>query len=135
MVPKRIITVDGEQFEVNLERDGLDWIVVVKNQKFRIKTDEDTHDSAPSRQRGGKKRKRSGTISSSIPGKVVSLHTSVDEEVKEGDVVMILEAMKMQNEIQAPLSGIVIEINCNPGESVEANFPLIVIEPIEDENN
>jgi biotin carboxyl carrier protein len=42
---------------------------------------------------------------------------------------MILEAMKMQNEIQAPLSGEIIEINCLSGESIEANMPLIVIEP------
>jgi len=46
---------------------------------------------------------------------------------------MILEAMKMQNEIQAPISGKVIELNCEPGDSIEANSPLIVIEPsIED---
>ncbi len=51
--------------------------------------------------------------------------------VSEGDVVMILEAMKMQNEIQAPLSGTVTAINCKPGESVEANSPLIIIQPEE----
>ena len=42
---------------------------------------------------------------------------------------MILEAMKMQNEIQAPISGKVVEINCQSGESIEANMPLIVIQP------
>ena len=44
---------------------------------------------------------------------------------------MILEAMKMQNEINAPTSGTVSEINCSPGSSVEANMPLIVIKPDE----
>ena len=44
---------------------------------------------------------------------------------------MILEAMKMQNEIQAPLSGTVTAINCKPGDSVEANSPLIIIQPEE----
>jgi biotin carboxyl carrier protein len=48
---------------------------------------------------------------------------------------MILEAMKMQNEIQAPLSGEIIEINCQSGDSVEANMPLLVIEPIENSDN
>ena len=46
---------------------------------------------------------------------------------------MILEAMKMQNEINAPINGTVSEINCSPGSSVEANIPLIVIKPDEDE--
>jgi len=45
--------------------------------------------------------------------------------------MIILEAMKMQNEIQAPLSGTVTEVNCESGESVEANVPLVVIEPPE----
>ena len=44
---------------------------------------------------------------------------------------MILEAMKMHNEIQAPLSGIVTAINCKPGDSIEANSPLVVIQPEE----
>jgi len=43
--------------------------------------------------------------------------------------------MKMQNEIQAPLSGKIIEINCQSGESVEANMPLLVIEPIVNSEN
>ena len=42
---------------------------------------------------------------------------------------MILEAMKMQNEIQAPISGKITELNCEPGDSIEANSPLMVIEP------
>ena len=44
---------------------------------------------------------------------------------------MILEAMKMQNEIQAPISGKIVEINCHSGESIEANMPLILIEPLD----
>ena len=47
---------------------------------------------------------------------------------------MILEAMKMQNEIQAPIAGKVVEINCQPGESIEANTPLIIIEPLENKD-
>lgn len=49
--------------------------------------------------------------------------------MKEGDVLMVLEAMKMQNEIQAPISGKIAELNCSPGETIEANAPLIVIDP------
>ena len=48
---------------------------------------------------------------------------------------MILEAMKMQNEIQAPLSGKVTEINCQSGDSIEANMPLVVIQPENEDIN
>ena len=38
--------------------------------------------------------------------------------------------MKMQNEVAAPISGTVIEVNCEPGSTIEANLPLVVIEPV-----
>ena len=47
---------------------------------------------------------------------------------------MILEAMKMQNDIQAPISWQVVEINCQSGESIEANMPLVVIEPLDNKD-
>ncbi|HJM45328.1 MAG TPA: biotin/lipoyl-containing protein [Candidatus Poseidoniaceae archaeon] len=68
-----------------------------------------------------------------MPGKVVTIEVELGSKVEEGQVCMILEAMKMQNEINAPISGTVSEINCSPGSSVEANIPLIVIKPEEDE--
>ena len=132
MGEKRKVTVDGEEFEVDLERDGDAWNVKVGGRSFSIRISGESL-SGPSRRSasGGSKKKRSGIISSTIPGKVVSLDISVGDEVEEGDVLMILEAMKMQNEIQAPLSGKVVEVNCESGDSVEANTPLVVIEPPE----
>ena len=132
MGEKRKVTVDGEEFEVDLERDGDVWNVEVGGRSFSIRISGESL-SGPSRRSasGGSKKKRSGIISSTIPGKVVSLDISVGDEVEEGDVLMILEAMKMQNEIQAPLSGKVVEVNCESGDSVEANTPLVVIEPPE----
>ena len=59
------------------------------------------------------------------------MNVSLDEIVEQGQVIMILEAMKMQNEIQAPISGKIVEINCHSGESIEANMPLVVIEPLD----
>ena len=132
MGEKRKVTVDGEEFEVDLERDGDVWNVEVEGRSFSIRVVGESL-SGPSRRSasGGGRKKRSGIISSTIPGKVVSLDISVGDEVEEGDVLMILEAMKMQNEIQAPLSGKVVEVNCESGDSVEANTPLVVIEPPE----
>lgn len=130
MSEKRKVTVDGEEFEVILEKKGENWDVEIEGFNFSIKMDQgNSINSSKKRKRGGSKRKLSGKISSSIPGKIVSLNVKLGDIVKQGQVVMILEAMKMQNEIQAPLSGEIIEINCLSGESIEANMPLIVIEP------
>ena len=61
----------------------------------------------------------------------MSIHVSVGDRVEEGSVLMILEAMKMQNEVQAPISGTVEELNCDTGDIIEANSPLVVITPEE----
>ena len=127
MSEKRKVTVDGEEFEVDIERDGETWKVRVGGREFSIQVDSRVPGEITRRSTGrGKRRNRSGTISSSIPGKVVSLHTAVGDRVEEGEVLLILEAMKMQNEIQAPIPGTVSEVNCESGYSVDANVPLVI---------
>ena len=53
--------------------------------------------------------------------------TAEGDDVEEGSVVIVLEAMKMQNEIKAGIGGRVRKIMCKPGERVEANMPLMEI--------
>ena len=133
MSEKRKVTVDGEEFEVDIEKDGETWKVRVGGREFSIQVDSRVPGEITRRSTGrGKRRNRSGTISSSIPGKVVSLHTAVGDRVEEGEVLLILEAMKMQNEIQAPIPGTVSEVNCESGDSVESNVPLVIIEPFDE---
>ena len=69
----------------------------------------------------------SGLISSAIPGKIVSVLVSEGDKVDSGSVVIVLEAMKMQNEIKAGIDGKVDKIMCKPGERIEANVPLMEI--------
>ena len=130
MSDKRKVKVDGEDFEVSMEKEGDFWKVEVEGKIFSVKVDGSKGGSlSPRKKKGARKTKRSGVVSSSIPGKIISISVSQDEFVSEGDVIMILEAMKMQNEIQAPISGKITELNCEPGDSIEANSPLMVIEP------
>ena len=65
-----------------------------------------------------------------MPGKVVTVEVSVGDTVEEGQTILILEAMKMQNEVAAPISGTVTSVHCEDGMNVEANVPLVVIEPV-----
>ena len=129
MSDSRKIIVDGEEFQVELEQDGEMWKATVEGKTFEIKVP--NAGPAPKQRRSsGGKSKKSGKVTANIPGKVVTVEVKVGQVVEEGQVVMILEAMKMQNEIQAPISGKIVEINCHSGESIEANMPLVVIEPL-----
>ena len=129
---KRKVKVDGEEYEVELEKHNGLWNVTIEGKSFNIEIEgSSVGDTSVSKRKKANRGKKSGTISSTIPGKIVSISAKEGQMVSEGDVVMILEAMKMQNEIQAPLSGTVTAINCKPGDSVEANSPLIIIQPEE----
>ena len=129
----RKVIVNGEEFKVELDQDGDIWKAVVEGQTFEI-TVPDSGPAPKQRRSSGGKSKKSGKVTANIPGKVVTVEVSIGDEVAEGQVVMILEAMKMQNEIQAPVSGTVTEIHCEEGQSIEANVPLLVITPPETED-
>ena len=129
---KRKVKVDGEEYEVELEKQEGVWNVTIEGKSFSIEIEGGSvgYSAGSKREKKGRG-KKSGTISSTIPGKIVSIAVAEGDKVAEGDVVMILEAMKMQNEIQAPLSGTVTAVNCKPGDSIEANSPLVIIQPEE----
>jgi len=124
----RKVIIDGEEFEVDVEIDGESYRATIEGQTFEFQIPE-SKGGAPRKRGGGGGRKRSGTVSASMPGKVVTVEVSVGESVEEGQTVLILEAMKMQNEVAAPITGTVSAVHCEDGMNVEANVPLIVIEP------
>jgi pyruvate carboxylase subunit B len=111
-----------------LERKGSSWQVKIGDKEFKIKIEGGKNRIPKENKRKKKIKVGNGTVSSSIPGKIISLNVDIGDLVKEGKVLAILEAMKMQNEIIAPIKGIIKEINCNTGDSIDANAPLIIIE-------
>ena len=62
-----------------------------------------------------------------MPGTVLSVAVSAGQSVKKGDVLCVLEAMKMENEIYAPRDGEVAAISVSKGESVESGKVLVVL--------
>lgn len=66
-------------------------------------------------------------LSSPMPGKILSLKASVGQAIKKGEVILILEAMKMENEIVATDDGTIASINVSAGQSVEAGDLLATI--------
>ena len=60
----------------------------------------------------------SGSVVAPMPGTVIKILKNEGDEVKAGDVVLILEAMKMENEITAPVAGTLASVNCTAGGTV-----------------
>jgi biotin carboxyl carrier protein len=69
-----------------------------------------------------------GAISSPMPGNVIKLLVKEGDTVKEGQSLVIVEAMKMENEIRSPSNGVVKKINFAVGNLVEAGAPIVELE-------
>lgn len=152
-----LIEVEGEEFDVVLAREGEVVKLEVGGHKFDAKLAENgavtlagktfqvklgDHDAlvngSPVRFRiadlragagpGEKGGARGARVRPPMPGKIVSLHVEEGQEVKAGQILVILEAMKMQNEIASPASGVVKKLHVKPGQNVEGKDVLVEIE-------
>ncbi len=70
-----------------------------------------------------------GVVLSQMTGRVIRVDVKPGDPVKEGDILLVVEAMKMENEIAAPISGTVKDVSVTPGSRVAEGDPLLVIEP------
>lgn len=67
-------------------------------------------------------------VTAPMPGKILSVKANVGQEVKQGDVILLLEAMKMENEVVAPQDGKVASINVGSGDMVESGDVLATMD-------
>ncbi len=102
------------------------FVVTVGNHNFEIKI----FDPKRLRGTGAESGQAAGAseIKTAMPGKVVRVLAEVGAETKQGDGVIIVEAMKMQNEMKSPKDGVIKEIRFAEGATVNAGDILVVIE-------
>lgn len=74
-------------------------------------------------------RKADGRVKPPMPGKVVEVKVKEGQDVAEGDVLCVLEAMKMQNDLKSPMTGKVVRVHVADGTNVESSTVLLEILP------
>lgn len=83
--------------------------------------------AAPASKPAASGSKGSVVVSAPMPGKILAVKTEVGKDVKKGDVLLVLEAMKMENEIVAPEDGTVASVDVSVGSSVESGDTLATL--------
>lgn len=123
----RSLRLDGEQQEVSVRRKGEDWSVVSRHGAVSVSvTDPLTH--LANQTRGGKGGRRQQRVDAYMPGRVVALLAKEGDEVAAGQGILVLEAMKMENEIRAEQEGRITRIYVEPGQAVDSGNPLFEME-------
>lgn len=114
------VKVNNKLFEVEVEE--ISSSTVVENKELVKKEETKAAPKAATGDVSGEE------VLAPLPGNIISIDVSKGDQVNEGDVIFILEAMKMENEITAPASGTVKEIYVTQGASVDTEEVLAIIE-------
>jgi biotin carboxyl carrier protein len=117
------VLVDGTPYEITLEEDrvvagGISYELGVKGL--------DEEKAGP--KAAARKVASAGAVTAIMPGKIIRVLVTQGQQVAEGDVICILEAMKMENELKAPKDGTVKALHIQPGQDVEMGAVLAEIE-------
>lgn len=133
---KFIINVNGNQYEVEVEEVTGETATIQRPTLQPASTPHPTVKEAPVPQPAPKAEEKkevvvkegSEAVEAPMPGTILSINVNQGDTVKEGQILAILEAMKMENEILAPRGGKVASIAVTKGASVNTGDKLIVIE-------
>jgi biotin carboxyl carrier protein len=121
-----MVTVDGIAFDVALDEqhasmEGLEYAIELEG--VRLKHTKNKLNLEPELPLGGP-----GAVVAMMPGAIVRIGVEVGQSVEVGDVLLILEAMKMENDIQAERSGVISKVHVSPGDRVITGQALVDIE-------
>ncbi len=116
---------EGRSVDARVVSNGAGYVVEIDGQHFEV-TLEDPRNAR--RRSGAALAQGRQTISASMPGKVVRVLVTEGEEVTAGQAIIVVEAMKMQNEMKAVKAGRVTKIHVAGGATVSAGQPLLVVE-------
>ena len=119
---------DGRSYELLIEADRFDYAVTLRGEQFQVQVEDERSRKLNAGRRAAELPDGEIAVKAPIPGLVVKVLTDVGEEVEEGQPLVILEAMKMENELRSPKAGIVKKVDAVEGQRVEQNAILIVLE-------
>jgi acetyl/propionyl-CoA carboxylase alpha subunit len=147
--PRTEVTIDGVSYDVDWARvrEGVISLVIngrshtvqvarrdggvdvqLEGRQFSFDTGTRDDDSAVA---AGASAAAGGTIKAPMPGNVVKVMVSEGDEVTVGTSLVVVEAMKMENEVKSPVDGVVKKVNVTAGDSVGTTEAMVEIEPAE----
>lgn len=118
----------GQSHEMLVTSDRFNYTVSIRSEQFQVQVQDERSRRLNQARKMPTLPEGELAITAPIPGLVVKVLANVGDAVEEGQPLVILEAMKMENEIRSIRSGVAKAIMVSPGQRVEQNAVLIVLE-------
>ena len=113
----------GRSYEVGIQQDGEEWSIDIYGVSHQVSAVDPRRKAL--RLAGGSDQ---GLLKTAMPGRVVRLLVAEGDTVSKGQPIIVVEAMKMENEMKAPTDGVIKSIRVEEGQAVEAGAALILVE-------
>ncbi len=148
------VTVDGERFEAHSaaipgtpllhlllgkdswtvacqQLEGRRWALGAVGERFEVEVQDDRSKQIEALTGRGRKEAVGGVIKAPMPGLVVRVEVTAGQEVAAGTGLVVVEAMKMENELRASHPGVVEQVHVSAGDRVEKGAPLVTLKVAE----
>lgn len=125
--PVYSLIVDGHSHEGYVALDDDTWQVLLRGRLFPITVEDEREKRLRSAAGGGVAETGEFHLKAPMPGLVVSIPVEEGQAIQKGQVLLILESMKMQNELKAPREGVIGRIRVRAGETVEQKQTLLSV--------
>lgn len=125
--PVYSLIVDGKSHEGYAAPGEDNWQILLRGRLYPITVEDEREKRLRSAAGGGVAETGEFHLKAPMPGLVVAIHVAEGQEVKKGQVLLILESMKMQNELKAPRDGKIGRVRVKAGETVEQKQTLLSV--------
>jgi biotin carboxyl carrier protein len=121
------LILDGKSYESFVYQSEEDWDVLLRGRQYQVKVEDEREKRLRAAAGAGAVEGGEFHLKAPMPGLIVAVLIEEGQEVKKGQVMLILESMKMQNELKAPRDGRMGRIRVKAGESVEQRQALLSV--------
>ncbi len=125
--PVYSLIVDGRSHESYIYQGDENWQVLLRGRLYPVTVEDEREKRLRAAAGGGVAETGEFHLRAPMPGLVVAIPVTEGQQVKKGQVILILESMKMQNEIKAPRDGVIGRIRVKPGETVEQKQTMLSV--------
>jgi biotin carboxyl carrier protein len=125
--PVYSLLIDGKSYDAHVYQDEDTWQVFFHGAMYSALVEDEREKRLRAAMGGGVSGQEEYHLKAPMPGMVISVPVSEGQAVEKGSVLLILESMKMQNELRSPRAGVVTRLRVRPGDRVEQKATLLSV--------